>query len=238
MARVGPQSGSPPVPCFFLLYAPTCSFSKLRKSLPGFPSQHNRNWKLGGLSSPEGLWDLPACLGDLGTTKACTMSPIYGSLLEAYVGPFTQKSQGPQAHLLKWRYPHRAGARGWDLTASSYRMDTGAPTPSPSSLQHPPPLMPQRQPRSRLNATASMEEEKVPPASGPQAGPGSVPAMPQRPPAQNQERAERAGEYSVCEGVGVGCPMDRSPPGDLFLASGSVPCSCPYIGRHCWGKHS
>ncbi|XP_045627340.1 wolframin [Ursus americanus] len=78
-------------------------------------------------------------------------------------------------------------------------MDSGAPPASPSGPQPQPPLQPQA--RSRLNATASVEQDKseVPRAPGPQVGPGpdvgdtAAPAVARAPSARSRERADRAG---------------------------------------------
>ncbi|XP_052497762.1 wolframin isoform X1 [Budorcas taxicolor] len=79
------------------------------------------------------------------------------------------------------------------------RMASSAPPLSPSGAQ--PPLPPQPQARSRLNATTSVEQELsgVLPAPGPQVGPGSdardpaTPAMPQASRARSRERMDRTG---------------------------------------------
>lgn len=67
-----------------------------------------------------------------------------------------------------------------------------------------PPLPPQPQARSRLNATTSVEQELsgAPPTPGPQVGPGSdaAPAMPQASRARSRERMDRTGK-----GRGRGC---------------------------------
>ncbi|XP_052497763.1 wolframin isoform X2 [Budorcas taxicolor] len=78
-------------------------------------------------------------------------------------------------------------------------MASSAPPLSPSGAQ--PPLPPQPQARSRLNATTSVEQELsgVLPAPGPQVGPGSdardpaTPAMPQASRARSRERMDRTG---------------------------------------------
>lgn len=85
-------------------------------------------------------------------------------------------------------------------------MASSAPPLSPSGAQ--PPLPPQPQARSRLNATTSVEQELsgAPPAPGPQVGPGSdardpaAPAMPQASRARSRERMDRTGK-----GRGPGC---------------------------------
>uniref|UniRef100_A0A7N5K6E2 Wolframin ER transmembrane glycoprotein n=1 Tax=Ailuropoda melanoleuca TaxID=9646 RepID=A0A7N5K6E2_AILME len=78
-------------------------------------------------------------------------------------------------------------------------MDSGAPPASPSGPQPQPPMQPQA--RSRLNATASVEQDKseVPRAPGPQVGPGpdvgdtAAPTVARVPSARSRERADRTG---------------------------------------------
>uniref|UniRef100_A0A7N5KJW3 Wolframin n=1 Tax=Ailuropoda melanoleuca TaxID=9646 RepID=A0A7N5KJW3_AILME len=92
--------------------------------------------------------------------------------------------------------PLRHGHRGHMAHAW---MDSGAPPASPSGPQPQPPMQPQA--RSRLNATASVEQDKseVPRAPGPQVGPGpdvgdtAAPTVARVPSARSRERADRTG---------------------------------------------
>ncbi|XP_053073586.1 wolframin isoform X2 [Acinonyx jubatus] len=78
-------------------------------------------------------------------------------------------------------------------------MDPGTRSASPSGPQPPPPLQPQA--RSRLNATASVEQDEsgVPRAPGPQVGRGpdvgdtAAPAVARTPSPRSQEQADRTG---------------------------------------------
>ncbi|XP_055988748.1 wolframin [Sorex fumeus] len=113
-------------------------------------------------------------------------------------------------------------------------MDSSARTPSPSALQPPlPPLPPQA--RARLNATTSMEDERMgaPPAPAPQPGPrpgtGDPPAaaVPRGPRSRSQCRAGGAGEGSqgdaeppfeeVLEKAKAGDPKAQTEVGKRYL---------------------
>ena len=97
----------------------------------------------------------------------------------------------------------------WRVLPSAFllcRMDPGARSASPSGPQPPPPLQPQA--RSRLNATASVEQDEsgVPRAPGPQVGRGPdvgdtpAPAVARTPSPRSQERADRTGKGQGLEG--------------------------------------
>ena len=119
-------------------------------------------------------------------------------------------------------------------------MDSGAPPASPSGPQPQPPLQPQA--RSRLNATASVEQDKseVPRAPGPQVGPGpdvgdtAAPAVARAPSARSRERADRAGK-----GLGLEANSPERTPGLLHGSQASsrswhaaqAPCPDPPAGQ-------
>ncbi|XP_058402673.1 wolframin isoform X1 [Diceros bicornis minor] len=111
-------------------------------------------------------------------------------------------------------------------------MDSSAPPLSPSGPHPPPPLQPQS--RSRLNATASVEQEKsgTSRAPGPQVGPGpdvgdaAAPAGPQGPRARSRERVDGTGPVKgdmetpfeeVLEKAKAGDPKAQTEVGKRYL---------------------